>query len=330
MDLVATEPNRKIYDTVTVAVPVLNESVNIENCLNSILAQDYERIQEIIVVDGGSTDGTIQIVERYCQVDSRIQLIHNPKKYQTFALNLALSIAKGSIFARVDGHCVIESDYISNGVKALNSSHASVVGGSIHPIGRTWIEKGISAAMESRFGSGAASFHRADSPCGFVDTVYLGLFRTDDLKKVGGYDETFYVNEDAELNFRLSKLSGVYFDNTIKSNYRPRGSLRALAKQYFRYGQFRAKTVLKHPKSIAWRQLAAPFLILGVISPKRKKVITAYIGVTVLGSLQLVNKRPSDITGFLLVLPIMHFSWGIGFIVGLTSQLLRRNFMFIV
>lgn len=305
---------------VTVVVPVLNESLNIRECLQSILDQDYPSIVEILIVDGGSTDDTLDIVYELQQIDGRIEILHNPRRIQASALNVALDVAKGSFLARVDGHCVLDPNYISTAVDTFSKCLASAVGGAINPVGKNWKGKGIAMAMKSKLGSGAASFHRPEEPQGYVDTVYMGVFDIEDLRKVGGYDEEFPVNEDAELAFRLGELNGIWYNPEIKSIYYPRETFKALGIQYFRYGRFRAKTVLKHPNSLSPRQLAAPVLIIALMSKRRKYVALAYMSLVGSRSLSEAIESPTGGIGFLFSVPIMHFCWGFGFLYGVVIE----------
>jgi glycosyltransferase involved in cell wall biosynthesis len=305
-------------------LPVFNEEHSIRRCLDSILGQDYNNIIEILVIDGGSNDRTAEIVSVYAGKDLRIKLLENPRRVQACAMNIAIDKARGSILVRVDGHSILDTDYVSNAVSVLEKSSASVVGGAISPVGIGWKSEGIGAAMNSKIGSGPATFHNPDAPAHFVDTVYLGVFAMDDLKAVGGYDESFVANEDAELNYRLSELNGVYFDSSIKSSYLPRDSFQSLGRQYFRYGRYRAKTMLKHPNSISPRQLAPPLLIFALLYKKRLSVAGAYILFIFLGALIGPIRKPRAIAGYLVAVPIMHFCWGIGLIFGLIRELINE------
>jgi len=118
--------------------------------------------------------------------------------------------------------------------------------------------------MTSRFGVGDARFHYGGEP-GEVDTVYLGVFDATALEHVGGFDESLVRNQDYELNWRLRESGRqVWFDPTLVVRYRPRGSLRSLASQYFQYGQWKREVLRRHPRSLKARQAVAPLTLVGV------------------------------------------------------------------
>ncbi|MEY2434902.1 MAG: hypothetical protein QOC92_4627 [Acidimicrobiaceae bacterium] len=294
---------------VTVAVPVLNEALHIEACLDAIAAQTYSNIAEVLVIDGGSTDRTRELAVRLGAT-----VLDNPRRIQAAALNVALLEAKGEVLVRVDGHCELAADYVERCVEALERTGAAVVGGAMTPTASGWKQRGIAAAMSSPLGAGPARFHVGGDP-GWVDTVYLGAYRTDDARAVGGYAEDVGVNEDAEFAIRMARSAGVWFDPNIRSTYVPRDSFRALARQFYRYGRSRAATVRKHPRSLSPRQLVAPALVLGLTSRYRRPIALAYSVVVVAGALAASPREDTAPSGFAVALPIMHLCWGAGFLV---------------
>jgi glycosyltransferase involved in cell wall biosynthesis len=300
--------------SVTVAVPVLNEEADIADCLEAIVGQSYFDVIEILVVDGGSADATRQIAARY----PGVRVLDNPRRIQAAALNIALAEARGDVFVRVDGHCRIAPDYIERCVEALAVSRASVVGGAMTPTATGPCQRGIAVAMRSRLGAGPARFHTGGAP-GWVDTVYLGAFDVVELREAGGYAEDVGVNEDSELAHRLSRRGGVWFDPSIVSSYTPRSTLGGLARQFFRYGLSRAATVRRHPLSLAPRQLAAPLLVLGLVSPWRRRVATAYLALIAGRAAIEAAEDPAAGAVLSLAMPMMHVAWAAGFIAGIVG-----------
>jgi succinoglycan biosynthesis protein ExoA len=298
---------------VTVALPVLEEAPHIEACLEAVQAQTYPNIVEILVVDGGSQDETVELAGRF----EGVRVLHNPGRRQAAGLNLALREARGEILVRVDGRTVVAPDYVDRCVAALTRSGASLVGGPISPRGATFVERAVGAALTSKFGAGPARFRNRSSGAAWTDIVYLGAARVEVLRRLGGYDEDFATNEDGELLYRLSADRGVWFDPEIRSSYRPRGSFIAFFRQYYRYGRGRAATVRKHPDSLRARQLAAPLLVLGLLSPWRKPVALAYLAVVATGAGTEARRDRRAGAGLALALPVMHLAWGLGFLVGL-------------
>jgi glycosyltransferase involved in cell wall biosynthesis len=297
--------------SVTIAIPVLNEGAHIDRCLASIEAQTYPNVTEVLVVDGGSDDDTRERARRH----THVRVLDNPRRMQAPALNVALAEATGEIFVRVDGHSELQADYVSGCVDALERTGAALVGGAMVPQADGVIPRAIAVAMASRLGAGPAYFH-IGAESRWVDTVYLGAGRTATLREVGGYAENVGVNEDAELAWRLREHGGIWFDAAIRSTYVPRAGLRPLARQFFRYGRSRCATIRRHPDSLAPRQLVAPALVLGLLTPARREVAAAYAAV-VLGRAAVEALQDAKVAAAMTaVLPTMHLAWGSGFLAG--------------
>ena len=303
--------------SVTVAVPVLEEEAHIEACLTSISAQTYPAVAEILVIDGGSQDRSKELARMF----SGVRVIDNPRRRQASALNLALNEAKGQVFVRVDAHCVIAHDYIERCVEALTRVRPAMVGGAISPQATSGFQAAVAVAMRSPLVVGTARFHRPGARPGWVDTVYLGAFLTDTARHAGGYDEEVASNEDAEFAWRMGTNGGVWFDPSIRSEYIPRDGLASLARQFFRYGMGRANTAMRHPSSVSPRQLAAPALMIGLMSPWRGKVAAGYL-VLLLAVTGSTRRAPARIARYVpLAAATIHFAWGLGFLFGLVRVL---------
>lgn len=307
--------------SVTVAIPTLNEKRHIEACLDAVLAQSYRRVVEILVVDGGSTDGTQALASRH----PGVQVLHNPRRIQAAGLNIALKEAKGEVFVRIDGHCSIAPDYVKRCVDTLAQTGAAMVGGCQMPAkGGTTCQRGIAAALEARFGGGPANF-RQGNYAGWSDTVYMGAMWTKVALEVGAYDERRVTNEDAELALRLQGAGGVWLDPAVRSTYKPRDSLRSLGLQYYRYGVGRASTIISHPESVRPRQVAAPALLVGLVSPWRRWVAVAYAVGLLASSIPVARQDRRAWLTFLAAVPVMHGAWGGGFWAGIAGHQHRRG-----
>lgn len=245
--------------SVTVAIPALNEEKFIKKVLDNFIDNSYKNIIQICVADGGSKDSTREIIQEYSKKDPRIVLVENPKKYQSFALNEVLKIAEGDLFLRADGHCIYDKDYVKESVKAILKSGAINVGGTQRYIAKNRVQAGIAISSKNFFGNGGAKY-MDETFEGYADTVFLGCFRTADLKKVGGFSEVNRTNEDAEINLRIKRdLNGkIYVSPKIKTWYYPRSGFFSLFKQYFRYGKGRFITNKIHDGNIPYRS-KAPF-----------------------------------------------------------------------
>lgn len=308
--------------SVSVIIPTYQEAAAIDACLEAVEQQTYPNIVEVLVVDGGSADGTRERAAAH----ARVTVLDNPRRFQSAALNVGIDAAAGEVIVRVDGHCLIAPDYVARCVAALDASSAAMVGGAMTPQASGTVQEAIAAAMGSRFGAGPARFHVGGEP-GWVDTVYLGAYRRDVVRAVGGYATDVGVNEDAELAHRMAPRGGVWFDPTIRSTYTPRSSVSAVGRQFYRYGKSRAKTVARHPDSLKPRQLVSPLLVVGLVSPARRWVAATYLaGLAVVVAEESRRTRPGGrLAVFAAVLPTMHLTWGAGFIVGLAKLAARRR-----
>mgnify|MGYP001627839365 CR=1 FL=1 len=248
--------------SVTIAIPALNEEKFIRRVLDDFVENSYPNIVQICVADGGSTDRTREIIQEYSKKDSRVILVENPDKYQSFALNKILEIATGELFLRADGHCIYDKDYVQESVKALEKSGAANVGGTQRYIAKNRVQAGIAISSKNFFGNGGAKY-MDETFEGYADTVFLGCFKTDVLKSVGGFSEVNRTNEDAEVNLRIRKKEHgkIYVSPEIKTWYYPRSNFIKLFKQYFRYGRGRFITNKIHQGDIPYRS-KAPFYFI--------------------------------------------------------------------
>ena len=310
------------HPSISVILPVLNEQSHLESSVRSILSQDYKGPIEVILAIGPSKDKTLEIAERLASADSRVVLVENPTGKTAAGLNLALKKTMNPVVVRVDAHAEIPENYLSLIVEVLNKTGAVNVGGVMAAVGKTIFEKSVAGAMRSAFGVGASRFHTGGE-AGPVDTVYLGAFRRDALIAIGGFDERFTRAQDWELNFRLRENGGViYFDPRLHVTYRPRSTVRALAKQYFEYGRWRRVVSRRHKGTINYRYLAPPVallgfvasLVLGLLLSPILFIPAAIYAVFVLGASVKIASSLGEFFLLLLVLPTMHFAWGAGFI----------------
>lgn len=312
---------------VTIAMPCLNEERFIEACLRCVFAQDYPRDRiEILVADGGSTDRTREILARLMTEDGRIKLIDNPGRIQAAGMNEAIRVARGEVIVRMDVHSEYAPDYVRKCIEVLDRTGADNVGGAARARAKTAFQRALCAALGSPLGVGGAKY-RSEENEGFVDTVSFGAFRRHVFEKVGLFDDRAITNEDAELNQRIVDAGGkVYLSREIVFHYFPRDSFRSLAKQYFTYGQGRARTLLKHRKLLTVRP-AIPFLMVvsgaallatSAVQPVTPFAFGAYALATAVEAVRVGRREGfSAIPIVWGIFPVLHVSHGVGFAVGL-------------
>ena len=320
-------PDGRFWPFVSIVLPMRNERRHIERCLDSILATDYpvDRL-EVLVVDGESDDGSDELVRRYAR-EHPVRLLSNPERIVPTAMNRGIAEARGDVIVRMDAHTTYAPDYVRRCVEALERTDAAAVGGVQAAVGSDLVTVAIAAATTSRFGVGNARFRYADRE-EFTDTVYLGAWRRATLEAAGGFDAAWVVNQDYELNCRLRRDGGkILLSPSIRCEYHVRDSLLALARQYFRYGMWRVKTLRAHPFSLRWRQLAPPAFVATLVSAALLSSVSL-VPLTLIGGLYLLaNLAASAVVArarglrYLPVLPLtfacLHLCWGAGFLVGL-------------
>lgn len=320
---------------VTIAMPCLDEERHIESCLRDVQAQDYpaDRL-EILVADGGSIDATREILARLAEEDPRIRVLDNPARIQAAGMNEILRKARGEVIVRMDVHCDYAKDYVRKCIEVLERTGADNVGGAARARAKTRFQRALCAALSSPLGVGGAKY-RSPNAEGYVDTVPFGAFRRSVFERIGMYDPGAITNEDAELNQRLIGAGGrVYLSKEIVVHYYPRDSFRGLAKQYFRYGRGRVRTLLRHRRLLSPRP-ALPFLmVLGGAalaatgSPAAPLALGAYALATGAEALRVGRELgPLGVPVVWAIFPVLHVSHGVGFAVGLVRYgLVDRSF----
>ena len=311
-------PKREI----SVILPVLNEEKYLEDAVTAILAQQYDGKIEVILAVAPSVDRTSEIAQRLHINDPRVVIVDNPTGRTAAGLNLAIAASQYSIIVRVDGHANIPKNYCHLVSEVLESTGAVNVAGVMAAEGQSLFERSVARAMRSPLGVGASRFHTGGG-AGEVDTVYLGAFRKEALLAVGGFDERFTRAQDWELNFRLRQAGGVvYFDPRLIVTYRPRSTVKALAKQYFEYGRWRRVVSRRHQGTINYRYLAPPFtvvattlsLLLGWLVSSLLFIPALVYAVFILIASAVIGKSMGEILCLPTILLTMHISWGLGFL----------------
>lgn len=327
----SAEPTDLARPPVSVIMPVLNEEVHLREAVAGVLSQDYPGELELILALGPSHDATTRIAKELAEQDERVRLVDNPRGTTPAGLNAAIRGSSHDIVVRVDGHGRLGDGYLRRAVELLDETGADNVGGIMAAEGQTPFEQAVARAMTSPLGIGGARFH-VGGGSGPTESVYLGVFRRAILDKLGGYDELYQRAQDWELNYRIRRSGGqIWFSPDLQVTYRPRSGLRALARQFYRTGQWRRLVARNHPGTASPRYLAppaaalacalglgagvaglatgSPWLALGFAAP------AGYAGAVVVGSVAIGRGLPSRARGWLpVVLTTMHMTWGAGFV----------------
>lgn len=323
------------WPAVSVVIPVLNEERHLRSAVEMVLGQEYPGPLEVILAIGPSRDRTQQVADALAAEDPRVRTVPNPSGRTPDALNAGIAVSRYEIVVRVDGHAEIMAGYLARAVEELQRSGADNVGGIMDAQGTTDFERAVACAMRSPLGVGNARFH-VGGGAGPADTVYLGVFRKATLERVGGYDTHFARAQDWELNHRIRQSGGlVWFTPDLRVTYRPRGTTKALASQYFHYGRWRRVVAQRHEGTINTRYLAPPAMVLGTtlaalvgasgLPPASGRgarwrrlglaVPLGYAAAVLVGGAAISRGEPPTVRRWVPVaLATMHWSWGVGFL----------------
>jgi succinoglycan biosynthesis protein ExoA len=320
---------------VSVLTPVLNEEAHIREVAAKMLAQRFDGSIEFLFIDGASDDRTAEILRELQQVDPRVRILQNPMRSTPTGLNIGLAHARGAYIARMDAHTLYPEDYLARGVARLRRGGADHVSGPQLAHGEgTWSRR-VAMAPETPLGRGGAQFRQASNGEIEVDSGFTGVWPRSVLEAHSGWDEDWHNDQDSELAARIRGSGGrILCLPEMSAKYIPRDSLEALARQYWRYGVYRAKTSGAHPESMRRSHLLAPSLALSLAAAmlplgRVRRLGRAAVAVwcaAVVGvafaeawradaSLEL-DATPADVAALPAVFGAMHLAWGFGFLYG--------------
>lgn len=316
--------------TLLIVIPALNEAAHIGAVIETLLA-DAPADTCLVVADGGSRDGTPDIVARLAARDGRVRLLHNPQRLQSAGINLAVQRhgAGRQYLLRADAHADYPAGFTAALMQDMAESGAASVTVGMQTLARCRFTDAVAAAQNSHLGTGGSA-HRMGAGGRFVDHGHHALMRIADFCAVGGYDPAQSHNEDAELDHRLRRAGRrIWLSGRVKVGYHPRASLMALFRQYVAHGRGRAVTVRKHHLRLKPRQMIpalvpvavllaglgavlAPFdagwLMLAVPAAIWAGVCLAYGAMLAVraGRWHILMSGPAAMA--------MHLGWGIGFL----------------
>jgi glycosyltransferase involved in cell wall biosynthesis len=246
---------------------MLNEAPHVEQLASDLAAQDFLGEVEVIVADGGSTDGSAAILLAAAErLRLTLRIVDNPAGWVSQGLNKCIAEARGDLIVRADCHSRYPVDYLRRCAETSEATGADNVGGLVLAAGRTPMERAAASAMESPFGGiGWTRHERAGGPVE-VDTVTFGAFRPEAFRRTGLFDESLRRNQDDEFNLRLRRNGGrVVLDPSITLSYTPRGSISKAFRQYFEYGRWKIPVMRKHRQVLGARSLAPVVLVVSVL-----------------------------------------------------------------
>lgn len=251
---------------VSALIVMRNERNYIKPSLMSFVNQTYPKDRyEIVVVDGCSDDGTVDIVNgiiREFSTDSfHIRLVDNPKRILASGWNIGIKAAKGEYVTRIDAHAEAALDFIEKSVKTMLRVDAACVGGKLDSIPVEGDDLLVSKVLSSSFGVGNSSFRVSDT-AGYADTAVYGLYRKSVFDEAGYFDEKLVRNQDIDLHSRIKKAGyKFYFNPEIQSVYHTRSSVKKMVKQAYGNGKWNMVLVKKGSSALSLRHLVPFFFV---------------------------------------------------------------------
>ena len=313
--------------TVSVIIPLYNEEKYIKRCVESLVRQSYPAEKmEWILVDGNSSDKTVEIIERY--VDRYpIRLLHNEKRKTPYALNMALEVAKGKYIIRLDAHASFPSDYIEKCVYYLDTTDADNVGGIAETEANGFIGQAIAQMLSTKFGVGGSDFRTGEGNK-YVDTVPFGAFRREVFERVGNFNTALLRSEDNDMNARIRESGGkIWLAEDIRFKYYCRDTVKGILKMGMQNGNALFRTLKINPKAMSIRHFI-PFLFL--LSLVLMPIVSAFLPVlwwafaaemglyTLLNVyFSFINKKPLYGLVTIWLYPLFHVTYGLGSALGL-------------
>jgi glycosyltransferase involved in cell wall biosynthesis len=250
---------------ISVIIPCFEEINTIPKVLQQMCEQKCIGFQlEILVIDGGSTDGTFAIAKEWEIKDPRIKVFQNLQKTTNHAFNIGILNAKGSHFALINAHTYYPNDYLQILWETMQRTGAIGVSGRVVPILRAndFQSQLVFGISTSPFGVSSESYRMGRS--GYSDSVSLPLFEKKAVETVGLYHPKLARNQDNEMNFKLIKAGySLYVTQDTTASYHPPASFKKLLKYAFKSGTWNTKTWLMGIPCMKWHHFIPGAFVLG-------------------------------------------------------------------
>ena len=324
-------------EPVLIVIPCLNEAAHLDHLIATLLAE-AQADDLLAVADGGSTDGSVEIVERWSRRDPRVRLVRNAARLQSAGVNAAVAAHGGdrSWLVRVDAHARYPEGFVARLLAAAQATGADSVVVPMRTVGGCCFQEAAATAQNSVIGAGGSA-HRVGGASGWIDHGHHALMRREAFEAIGGYNPAFSHNEDAEFDLRLTAGGGrIWFQGDLAIDYVPRRTPAALLRQYVNHGRGRARTVRLHKARLKLRQLVpaavAPAVVAGVLAPAAALIHPAgwmlaaptllWLVACLVGGVAAAVAARAPACGYAsgFAAMIMHFGWSLGFLSGLTRS----------
>ena len=215
---------------VSLVATVLDEEAGIDAWLGSVLGQTRPP-DEIVLVDGGSRDGTVAAIERVAAADTRVKVHRAPGTTIAEGRNIAIDLAEGPVIAVTDAGTVLEGEWLERLVAPLaNGRAAGVACGFFLPAGDAFLERCIATTVTPQL--------EEIDPATFLPSSRSVAFRKEWWERAGGYPEWLEHCEDLVFDMAM-RAAGAQFEFVpdARVTWRARPSLRKFFRQYFLYAR---------------------------------------------------------------------------------------------
>jgi glycosyltransferase involved in cell wall biosynthesis len=331
--LVVDAKRRSTKPAVSIVIPMRNEQQYIGACLDSLLRQTYPQDSyEIVVIDGRSSDKSIDIVRQFQGKHANIELLDNPAGIVPTAMNLGIISARGDVIVRADAHSVYPPHYVETCVRTLEETGADNVGGPVVTVSadHTLGARVVAAVLSNRFGVGDSRF-RTSKTDGDVDTVPFGAFRRELFSRIGLYREALGRNEDNELNARIRQLGGkVYLTHKLALQYFPARTFGQLLRNSYKSSEWHLYTLFRYRGALGLRHLVPAFFLLILASlfglswtsGTARLLLGSILVIYLVASLFFaIRDAKNESPPFVILMPfaffILHLTYGLATLIGL-------------
>jgi succinoglycan biosynthesis protein ExoA len=320
---------------VTVVLPVRDEASTVGLVLDSLARQSLgpERL-EVLVYDGLSSDETKQVCEGYAHEHSwkRFEVIDNSDRTVPSALNRALAASTCLWFMRLDGRTWISPSYVEACVARAAAEGKVAAGGRLAAQATGAVASAIAAVVTHPIGIGRG-FRNAADPGTDLPHHPFAVWRTQDLRSLGGFDPALTRNQDDELSMRAAKQGWrIALVPDAEVMYRPRERIRGLAAQYFQYGLWKSVVARRHGlfprRSLVPAAVAAAWIGALSLRATRRSVLPlrSIVAVYLTAGFLVARERPSTnpvLTAWALA--VLHASYGVGVMAGFVKPRLAQT-----